>query len=161
MGFLLDVASVGAGRGTLFTLLFPRQNSAIQSVRSAWALIVDDEPTLVQSYARIVRALHLEPVVSASVAEARKCIDERSEPALLVTDLNLGSESGLELISLVRARYGMGLPILVVSGVDDEPLLEKLNRDESCATVTKPVGQRALFSKLEELLQHHKPGRIG
>ncbi|MBW2315355.1 MAG: sigma-54-dependent Fis family transcriptional regulator [Deltaproteobacteria bacterium] len=64
-------------------------------------LLVDDEPLLLRSLARILRAEGHEVLSAASVAEAERHLgDPRLDVALV--DLFLGSEDGLELLGRVK-----------------------------------------------------------
>jgi two-component system, chemotaxis family, chemotaxis protein CheY len=74
----------------------------------------------------------------------------------LVTDLNLPSMDGFELIKLIRGdqRYTT-LPIIVVSGDTQPGTLERLIRLGANAYFPKPYSPTEIRQKLESLLNEH------
>lgn len=156
-GGALDVRSDAGARGATFSLVLPVQAAPGERASNhAWALIVDDEPALGQSYSRIARALRLEPSTAATLDEARALLEELGKPALVVTDLHLGQESGVDIVTVIRERFGAKVPIVVVSGESDEQVKERLHRAGASEFVAKPVGQRALFLTFQSLLERSR-----
>jgi CheY-like chemotaxis protein len=70
-------------------------------------------------------------------------------PALLITDLNMTSGDGWELIAFCSARYPQ-LPILIVSGLPPgtRPEIECYAR----GYLTKPFGNRTLLAEVARFL---------
>jgi DNA-binding response OmpR family regulator len=79
--------------------------------------------------------------------------------SLLVTDLELPGTSGLELIHEVRGR-GMRLPILVVSGNQEEILKASVQNLGRAECILKPFGIDAIRAAAQRLLVP-LPGRSG
>jgi CheY-like chemotaxis protein len=118
-----------------------------------WALLVDDKPEVTDFYARIADALQLAYVTAASVREAVACLETRGEPTLVITDLQLGDESGSVLVADIRKRFGKGTPVLVVSGRSDDGVKGEVRRAGATKHLTKPVSRQKLFAEIQEVLR--------
>lgn len=152
-GGSLEVSSPGAGMGSTFTITLPRSDApAVASGGRSWALMVDDQPVLTESYAKIARALNFLPIVASSVDEAIAQVEARGKPSFVLTDLHLGNSYGLDLVKYLREQFGSALPILVVSGINDQETETKVRQMGATDFVSKPIGRRALFARIESLL---------
>ncbi|MCB0322633.1 MAG: hybrid sensor histidine kinase/response regulator [Bdellovibrionales bacterium] len=152
-GGSVEVESEGTGKGSTFTVRLPRQLLVEGNGQAAdWALIVDDQPSLLDFYSRLAKALHLDPGAASSVDEALALVEQRGRPKLVVTDIHLGASNGLELVRSIRAEFGNEVPILVVSGLTDDAIAEQVRRAGATDFVTKPVGRRALFARIQSVL---------
>lgn len=83
-------------------------------------LVVDDEPAILSYLAEFLRKLNFDPVTAADRDEALKVIDDSKQTGFdyAVVDLVLGSDSGVELVKLLTARYPR-LRVLLISGYAD------------------------------------------
>jgi DNA-binding response OmpR family regulator len=70
----------------------------------------------------------------------------------MITDIQLGDESGMDLVQMVRNQYGSSVPIIVVSGNIDKGTASRLERLGATRYLTKPVGRRKLFEEIENVL---------
>jgi serine/threonine protein kinase len=83
-------------------------------------------------------------------------------PAAVITDMQMPHLSGLEVVLEVRRRLGEEAPpVIVVSSVDDEALLEQAFRQGASDYLIKPVNERELAVKVEKAIRHLHPGGIG
>ncbi len=117
-----------------------------------WALLVDDNSEVTTFYARIADALKLRYSTAASVSEALKIIETNGKPRLVITDIQLGDSSGLDLVRDLRKQFGAALPVIVVSGKADESLAATIQRAGATTYLTKPVGRQRLFAEIQEVL---------
>jgi FixJ family two-component response regulator len=79
--------------------------------------VVDDDPSVCRSFARLLRAAGMAPTTYAS-AEAFLADSGRPRFDCLVFDVQLGGISGIEL--MVRLGAGPGLaPVVIVTAHDD------------------------------------------
>jgi len=140
------------GKGSTFVLKLPVHPECEVSENSSWALLVDDQKSVADFYFRISKNLGFEGRTAASLDEAREALDDLGRPHYVITDLQLGSGSGFEMIELIRARFGTLVPILVVSGVPDDDIEKKVKRAGADDFIAKPVSRKVLFSRIESLL---------
>lgn len=77
-------------------------------------LVVDDEEHMRRLCGRILAGMGYEPVLAASVGEAREKLGAMSALHLLVTDLRLPDGHGLEVIRASRERFP-GAGVLVIT----------------------------------------------
>ena len=88
----------------------------------------------------------------ATAEEALLCLAS-NEISALVTDLNLPSMDGFQLIAAVRAlSQGSHIPIMVISGDNDPRTLERLVDLGATAYFPKPYSPSQVRHRLEELI---------
>jgi len=81
---------------------------------AAAVLVVDDEADLVRTYERVLRRQGYHVISAESQQEALTAL--RARPLdLIVTDVRLGNDDGLEVVRAAR-RTGLGPPVIVVTG---------------------------------------------
>jgi DNA-binding NarL/FixJ family response regulator len=110
------------------------------AVRKTDVLVVDDHATFAESLARV---LSFEPDLRARIArsgiEAERAVEE-AIPDVVLMDVSLPGADGIEVTSRLLKTYP-GLPIVILSGHDDDPLRAR------AAT----AGVRGYLSKFEPL----------
>lgn len=77
-------------------------------------LVVDDEPSVLETSAQILRTRGYE-VRSASGGFAALAELRRSLPDVIISDLRMPNMSGFELLSVVRRRFPH-IPVIAISG---------------------------------------------
>ncbi|HUN41333.1 MAG TPA: response regulator [Acetobacteraceae bacterium] len=126
--------------------------------RPACVLVVDDDPSmqhmlvnyLEQHNMRVLHAAHRQDV-------ARQFA--RGEPSVVILDLRLGQDDGLDLLRELRTQSDV--PIIITTGhrrdeIDRVVGLE-LGADDY---VTKPFGLRELLARIRAVLRRQELGRI-
>ena len=103
-------------------------------------------------YTHIADALELSFAVAQSVDDALEIIDDRGMPGLLITDIELGEKTGIELISELRKRPDGGLPVIVVSGHTGEGIAEQVTKVGAMKHLVKPVSRKRLFDEISAVL---------
>ena len=85
-------------------------------------------------------------------AEAALSMVQTQRPDLAIIDRNLGKgASGVELLQLLRLRFGDTLAAIIVTGSTDPEALEELRRS-GVMWMTKPVDANELRSRVATLL---------
>lgn len=161
-GGSIDVESK-PGRGTIFTLTFPRTNAAsahdrllgvatpdgaISRPRATRVLLVEDDPLVRRSLIRGLEQERYDVVAVADGEEAFALIQTAKDLDVVVSDINMPRLDG-ELLSHQIHRIAPSLPVLLISG----------NRSPSPSTLRgpraflpKPATPQALRDAIEGLL---------
>lgn len=121
----LDIDSE-PGRGTRITVVIPvtRTNSEPKVEGRGVALIVDDDPVILDLLSRLLARYGYDSHTATSSSEAR-AIDLPTAPELLVVDLALGRENGVEVGLTLREAYPNADLVLTTGGLlpaGSEPL---------------------------------------
>lgn len=88
------------------------------SSKKAKVLIVDDDSTI----RALLSTLLLRATVEVEEAENGQVALEKvttEMPSLIFLDLKMPVMNGFDFIKEFRAKYGMSVPVVVVSGIDD------------------------------------------
>jgi DNA-binding response OmpR family regulator len=126
--------------------------------RCGHVLVVDDDPAIRKMITRYFEEQDM-PVVAVSGRQELNQQLTRGEPGLIVLDLRLGQEDGLDLLREIRARSDV--PIIIMTGhrrdeVDRVVGLE-LGADDY---ITKPFGLRELLARVRAVLRRQELGRV-
>jgi len=121
-------------------------------------LVVDDDPAT----RRMVTSYFEEHAVAASSAAGRQDLTRHlaeAEPSLIILDLRLGREDGLDLLREIRSNSDV--PVIITTGhrleeIDRVVGLE-LGADDY---VTKPFGLRELLARVRAVLRRHELGGL-
>ena len=152
------------GQGTSFQVLLPllpAQQSGVDGrqlgeqpcgpVAGEVILLVEDEPLVRQSTARILRSLGYRVLEAGNASEALGLALGQSQPVdLLLTDVVMPGASGPELAARLHAHHGV--PVLFMSGHADVPLAE-VELIKRSPFLPKPFSPDELARKVREVLQ--------
>jgi CheY-like chemotaxis protein len=122
-----------------------------RATRGKWALFVDDNPQVTAFYGRIAEALTIPFSSAPSVTEALKIVEREGQPRFVISDLQLGDETGLDLVRTLRERFGKDLPIIVVSGNVAEDVRVQVQQAGASNFLAKPVGRARLVAEMQAL----------
>jgi signal transduction histidine kinase/CheY-like chemotaxis protein len=111
--------------------------------------LIEDDIEVRDAMVRLLRGWGCEALAGADADELMLQADMRSlAPAAVVADLRLrGGHDGLKAIDALRARWGAGLPALLVSG-DSAPERVRLMQGSGIPWLSKPVPAARLRSWL-------------
>ena len=113
-------------------------------------LTVDDDPVLLRLLSRILSQAGYDVVESPTPGDARKQL-RSSSFSLLVTDLNMPDESGLELARSLRGSDAR-LPIIILSGSMEESVRREAVALGRIECLEKPLDQGELLRKVKDLI---------
>jgi two-component system OmpR family response regulator len=142
----------------------PRASGAYDQAASnertppARILVVDDDPAIRHMVANYLEG-HNMRVSSASKREEVTRHFAAGEPGLVILDLRLGEEEGLDLLREIRSRSDV--PVIITTGhrrdeIDRVVGLE-LGADDY---MTKPFGLRELLARIRAVLRRREAGRV-
>ena len=101
-----------------------------------YAVVLEDDKTLANALARVVRSLGYEVAIADTIAKARRRVSER-EPAIMLVDVNLPDGDGLEfmaeLAETVRPNF------VVITGDSSQQVAVKCIRARAFDMLPKPI----------------------
>jgi CheY-like chemotaxis protein len=153
------------GEGSLFTVYFPSIDGDCQvppptvpvaPKGSECILMVDDEPTLVETGAEILRQLGYQVVAKTGSTEALDAFRARSEAFdLVITDMTMPGMAGNELAREIL-RLRPELPVILVTGYSELVSRESALQDGIRELVMKPFRMAQLAQTIRKVLRTQK-----
>ena len=120
----------------------------------ALILVVDDDEPVRVMLARLLTTAGYQVHACANAAEARAWL-ESNEPDLLVTDIVMPGDSGIELRRFVSQRYPH-VPAILISGYSAEEPAEFAARQPDTVFIPKPFTADELLELVERMLPEEK-----
>jgi putative two-component system response regulator len=114
-------------------------------------LIVDDEDQIRTLLARLLGAHGYECDTAESAAEARRMLKESSY-GLVLSDVNMPGESGLDFTREVLAQYE-DIAVVMVTGMDDRRYAEVATEDGAYGYILKPFKPNELIINVGNALR--------
>jgi two-component system, OmpR family, response regulator len=120
-------------------------------------IVVDDDPTLRQMIVRYLEDQNIPSKSASNRAELHRHL-QGSQPSLIILDLRLGKEDGLDLLREIRSHSDV--PVIITTGhrpdeIDRIVGLE-LGADDY---IVKPFSLRELLARARAVLRRHEMGR--
>jgi two-component system, OmpR family, response regulator len=132
----------------------PRSDAS--DLKTARVLIIDDDPAMQQLLVSYFRQQNVDVVSASRRAEALRQLT--TDPSVIILDLRLGDEDGLDLLREIRSRSDV--PVIITTGnrcdeIDRIVGLE-LGADDY---VTKPFNPRELLARVRAVLRRQEMAR--
>jgi two-component system, OmpR family, response regulator len=121
-------------------------------------LLVDDNPAMRQMVAAFLEDHSMRVISAAGWREMSRLLTE--EPALVMLDLDLSDEDGLDVLRDLRARSD--LPVIITTG-DRRDEIDRVVGLELGADdyMTKPFGLRELLARIRAVLRRRQIAQSG
>lgn len=113
-------------------------------------LVVDDDLAQRSAIARMLKPKGFQCSSAASVVEAQGLL-ETQPYALLITDMRMWGEEGLDLIRSASDDYPE-MAAIMISGLDDPDLAKKAVQAGASEFMAKPFDAKDLLEKVEAVL---------
>ncbi|MFO1088557.1 MAG: PAS domain-containing hybrid sensor histidine kinase/response regulator [Hyphomicrobiales bacterium] len=151
------------GRGSVFSVTVPvaaelarpgplvRVSNAGRSFAGLTALVVDNEPSILEGMSLLLTNWGLSVITARSVAEAISAAEQNRERIdLLFADYHLHRDDGLILIQSIRARLGRALPALLITADRSREVHDAAARSDVVVLrkPVKPAGLRAAMARV-------------
>jgi DNA-binding response OmpR family regulator len=114
-------------------------------------LIVEDEPEVAATYARVLETSGFTCLVAYDGAQALLLFDSQ-QPALVLSDINLRIGDGFEIARYVR-QTSPGTPVILMTGYDRVDSLQRASQVGAAAYLRKPFTNSELVSTINLLIQ--------
>jgi FixJ family two-component response regulator len=126
---------------------------------TATVLIVDDEPAVRKSLARLVRAAGY---AVQAFASAREFLDRSNRDAVgcIVLDVTMPDFTGLELQEALSATRSI-LPIIFLTGYADVPKAVRALKGGAADFLSKPVEKDELLDAIDRAIRTNRVARAG
>jgi FixJ family two-component response regulator len=121
-------------------------------------LVIDDDPALRDSVARLLRSLGLDARLFASISEFLGS-DPPDGPTCLVLDVRLPGKSGLDL-QRELATANRELPIIFITGHGDIPMSVQAMKGGAIEFLTKPFRDQELLDAIQLGLSRDRARRV-
>lgn len=117
-------------------------------------LAADDQKMILTAIKNNLKDTTYELIMASDGQEAINLF-EQEQPDLLILDINMPCLSGFEVIKYVRDTAMSTVPIIVMTGADDEETLAKAYTFGADDFIEKPIGINKLIFRIQKLL--HQP----
>jgi len=108
-----------------------------QTERHEWIAVVDDDPSIRSSLARLMRSEGMVVETFAASNEFLAAIASDGPPSCLVLDVHLGTESGFELQDTLAVTHAT-IPVILMTGHDKISSAELARRAGPDGFLRKP-----------------------
>jgi signal transduction histidine kinase/CheY-like chemotaxis protein len=167
LGGKIELASQ-IGVGSTFSLVMPRvyrapagQQDAVLAQRlepdRLTVVALDDNPADLATLQTLLRGSAYQLVATRSIAEARRAVMQH-RPRALILDVLVGADFSWGLLAEIKTMPQLaGIPILVISALEDSAKARALGADDFAA---KPVERGWLLECLDRLVKGEERPRV-
>jgi len=131
--------------------------SEVQKTRSPAIYVVDDDDSMRQAIALLLRTVGYTPVVYARPGEFLAKYDP-DQHGCLVLDIRMPEMSGLEVQQQLN-RTGSMLPVIFITGHGDIPMAVQAMKDGAFDFLTKPFRDQDLLDRINSALKQDAENR--
>ena len=116
--------------------------------------IVDDHQMFLDGLSEVIRVLNADYRCTAfgNPVDAIEAIESGQHFDLCISDLVMAEMNGIAFVMAVKARCP-GMPVLVISGIDTAPPVEKIIQAEASGFVPKSASSAVLQEAIETALR--------
>lgn len=115
-------------------------------------LVVDDEPSVLEEVAAVLRRAHFACLTCASPAEALEAV-RQEPPDLIICDINLNGESGLELCERIKQNPELrDMPVMFLSGAQIPDIIRRSHAVGGAYYLRKPFDPDVLRELIDKAM---------
>lgn len=115
-------------------------------------LLVDDDADLLDGLARILNIAGHRCLRARNQEDACRLVQE-TEIDLMISDINLGGHSGLDLCARLRKEFGMqDLPVMFLSGAQIPDVISRAHAAGATYYLRKPFDAEVLLELVDKAL---------
>lgn len=117
-------------------------------------LLVDDEVNILNSFRRNLRG-QFEFDVAQGGEEALKLIDHKNKYAVIVTDMQMPSMNGVELLKEVKKKSPNTVRIMLTGNVDQKTAIDALHIGDIFRFINKPCNHQTLTQAINAGIEQY------
>lgn len=115
-------------------------------------LVVDDEPDVLDVIKEGLAMKGFEAFTTSHGEEALRLVLEKS-PALILMDLHLNGQNGMDICRQIKNTVKSFTPIILITGQDDLRIKISESTNEADDLLTKPFQMEELFTRVSSMLK--------
>ncbi|MED5608386.1 response regulator transcription factor [Pseudomonas sp. JH-2] len=121
--------------------------------RAFEVLVIDDEPEVASELSEVLESVGFASVGCSSIGEAVALFRKNAKLRILVCDLNLGREWGLDAIGEIRRAVGDDylFEVIVLTGFGESEKVVEAMRAGASDFLMKPVSPQELIASVERI----------
>lgn len=121
-------------------------------------LIIDDEPAVARSIARVLRSAGYETTIASDGFQGGSQL-MKQQPALVTLDLRMPGISGYDVLKFIRTTPETAATKVIVISALDQPSLQRARDEGANAVLAKPFDNQQLTDLVRALvpLPNHHP----
>ena len=127
-------------------------HATFTSTDKAVILVIDDDTEIVAGLAKVLTAAGYTAHCSGD-AEGALAIVRKIQPDLIISDINLGGESGLQLCEQLRKEPGLAeVPLMFLSGAQIPDIIRRSHEVGATYYLRKPFDHNVLLELIDKAL---------
>lgn len=115
-------------------------------------LTADDQPIILKSIKYKLEQVGFDVIAASNGLDAIEMF-EINNPDLVILDLNMPQKSGFEVMEYIRVTKKSRVPIIVMSGNDEETIIVEAFEAGADDYIEKPVGLNEVVVRVKKLLK--------
>jgi DNA-binding NtrC family response regulator len=119
-------------------------------------LFVDDEPSVLQGYQRLLRQDFKEIETAVGGVEALDKLTVSGPYAVLVADMRMPEMDGAQLLAKVMVKFPEMIRIMLTGNLDIQTAVRAVNEGSIFRFLTKPCDKETLINTLNAALIHYR-----
>ncbi len=125
-----------------------------------WALVVDDEPNIVELMSITLQSMGLDVLGAHSLADAYACLSEHTPPSLVLSDLRLPDGSGVDLVRRLHAAHPY-VPVAVITAYSSADGAVEAMQAGAFDYMSKPIELTRLRRLVAQAVDLNNSGSVG
>jgi len=127
-------------------------HASLKRTDKAVVLVIDDDADIVAGLAKVLTAAGYSAHCSSNAEGAIECV-RKLTPDLIISDINLGGYSGLELCQRLRKEEGLtDVPLMFLSGAQIPDIIRRSHEVGATYYLRKPFDHNVLLELIDKAL---------